>query len=61
MQAVWLVLLDADFMHAYIHGLELNFINDDPYLIFPQFFTDSADYPEKYVAFSHIYLLLIFA
>jgi hypothetical protein len=61
MQAVWLVLLDADFIHAYIHGLELNFIDDDPYLFFPRFFTDSADYPEKYVAFFRIYLLLIFA
>jgi hypothetical protein len=48
MQAVWLIILDDEFMHAYIHGIELDFIDDDPYVFFPRFFTDSNDYPEKY-------------
>ena len=48
MQEVWLILMDDDFMHAYIHGLELNFIEDDLYVFFPRFLTDSKDYPEKY-------------
>ncbi len=47
-QAVWLILMDEDFMHAYIHGIELSFVEDDPYLYFPRFLTDSKDYPEKY-------------
>ena len=48
MQEVWLILMDDDFMNAYIHGLELDFIEDDLYVFFPQFLTDSKDYPEKY-------------
>jgi hypothetical protein len=40
--------MDEDFMHAYIHGIELSFVEDDPYLYFPRFLTDSKDYPEKY-------------
>ena len=47
MQAVWLLLLDDDFMHAYMYGIELDFVEDDPYIFFPRFFTDSKDYPEK--------------
>ena len=49
MQGVWLNLMDDDFMHAYIHGIELNFVENDSYLYFPRFLTDSKDYPEKYV------------
>lgn len=44
--AVWLLLSDDDFMHAYIHGLELEFIEKN-YLFFFRFFTGSHDYPEK--------------
>lgn len=46
MQALWLILMDDDFMHAYIHGMELKFIGDNHF--FPRFLTDSKDYPEKY-------------
>jgi len=46
-QAVWLLLLDDDFMHAYVHGMEVPFMGDDSYIFFPQFLVDSADYPEK--------------
>ena len=46
MQEVWLILMDDDFMHAYIHGLELD--EDDAYTFFLRFLTDSNDYPEKY-------------
>lgn len=49
MQAVWLTILDDKFMHAYIHGIELDFIDNDPYIFLPRIFTDSNDYPEKYV------------
>ena len=47
MQAVWLLILDNEFMHAYIHGIELEFIDDDPYIFLPRFFTNSNDYLEK--------------
>jgi hypothetical protein len=43
--AVWLILMDEDFMHAYIHGIELD--EDDLYVFFPRCLTDSNDYPEK--------------
>jgi hypothetical protein len=45
MQEVWLILMDDNFMHAYMHGIELD--NDDQYLFFPRILTDSNDYPEK--------------
>jgi hypothetical protein len=45
MQEVWLILMDDDFMHAYMHGLELD--EDDEYVFFIRFLTDSNDYPEK--------------
>ncbi|KAF9521934.1 hypothetical protein CPB83DRAFT_872126 [Crepidotus variabilis] len=47
MQAVWLLLLDNEFMHAYLHGIEIDFDEDNQCLFFPRFLTDSADYPEK--------------
>ena len=34
--------MDDEFMHMYLHGLEL-----DRYLFFPRFPTHGADYPEK--------------
>lgn len=45
MQEVWLILMDDDFMHAYMHGIELD--GDEVYLFFPRNLTDSNDYPEK--------------
>ena len=45
MQEVWLILMDNDFMHAYMHGLELD--DNDEYVFFLCFLTDSNDYPEK--------------
>ena len=47
MREVWLILLDDDFMHAYIHGVELESVEGDPYLWFPRFLSKSLDYPEK--------------
>jgi len=59
MQEVWLILMDDDFMHAYIHELELDFIEDNLYVFFPRFLTDSKDYLEKYDFISLIRLVLI--
>ncbi|TFK38281.1 hypothetical protein BDQ12DRAFT_698836 [Crucibulum laeve] len=46
-QAVWLILLDDDFMDAYIHGFIIKCCDEILHRFFPQFFTYSADYPEK--------------
>ncbi|ETW82716.1 hypothetical protein HETIRDRAFT_54372 [Heterobasidion irregulare TC 32-1] len=47
MHAIWLLLLDADFMEAYEHGMLINCGDGIVRRIFPRFFTYSADYPEK--------------
>lgn len=47
MQAVWLLLLDAEFMHAYEHGLLVQCGDGVQRRVFPRFFAYSADYPER--------------
>jgi hypothetical protein len=51
MQAIWLILLDKDFMHAYQFGIIMEFADGIMRRVFPRFFTYSADYPEKSVCF----------
>ena len=48
-QAVWMLLLDDEFMHAYIHGFLFQLADGILRVLFPRFMTYSADYPEKYV------------
>jgi hypothetical protein len=47
MQQIWLLLLDDDFMKAYVHGILINCGDGVKHRIFPRFFTYAADYPEK--------------
>lgn len=47
MHAVWRLLLDDDFMEAYTNGIVIRFHDGIERLVFPRFFTYSADYPEK--------------
>lgn len=47
MHAIWLLLLDPEFMRAYVHGIVINCVDGIVRRIFPRFFTYSADYPEK--------------
>jgi hypothetical protein len=49
-QAVWRLLLNPDFIHAYLHGFEILCYDGIIRLFFIRFFTYSADYPEKYAA-----------
>jgi hypothetical protein len=49
MQAIWLLLMDDDFMHAYEFGIVIECLDGIRRRIFPRFFTYSADYPEKYI------------
>ncbi|KAL6308598.1 hypothetical protein BKA93DRAFT_822327 [Sparassis latifolia] len=47
MQQIWLLLLDPEFMHAYVHGIIILCGDGIKRRLFPRFFTYSADYPEK--------------
>jgi hypothetical protein len=45
--AIWMLLMDDEFMHAYIHGLVFCLVDGILRVFFPRFLTYSADYPEK--------------
>jgi hypothetical protein len=47
-QAIWFLLLDKEFLQAYEHGMVVLCADGVSRLVFPRFFTYSADYPEKY-------------
>jgi hypothetical protein len=47
MHAIWDLLLDEEFMHAYEHGNIICCSDGVTQRIFPRFFSYSADYPEK--------------
>ncbi|KAJ8691002.1 hypothetical protein PTI98_010618 [Pleurotus ostreatus] len=47
MHAVWRLLLTAEFIHAYVHGIVIKCFDGVSRLLFPRFFTYGADYPEK--------------
>jgi hypothetical protein len=45
--AVWILLMDDEFMHAYIHGIVFQLVDGIRRIFFLRFLTYSADYPEK--------------
>ena len=45
----WKVLLDDEFVNAYEHGIIITCCNGIKWHFYPQIFTYSADYPEKWV------------
>ncbi|TBU36386.1 hypothetical protein BD309DRAFT_1072014 [Dichomitus squalens] len=47
MQKIWLHLLDAEFMHAFEHGILIKCGDGIVRRIFPRIFLYAADYPEK--------------
>jgi hypothetical protein len=51
MHAIWELLLNPDFMHAYEHGIVICCADGITRRVYPRFFTYSADYPEKYAYF----------
>ena len=51
MHAVWLTLLDDEFIDAYVNGILIEFIDGVTHRVFPHILTYSADYPEKCVLF----------
>ncbi len=46
-QGAWEVLLDAEFVHAYEHGMVIDCIDGVRRRVYPRIFSYSADYPEK--------------
>ncbi|THU99539.1 hypothetical protein K435DRAFT_794881 [Dendrothele bispora CBS 962.96] len=46
-QAIWSLILDPEFMHAYEHGILVKCGDGIVRRLFPRFFTYSADYPEN--------------
>ena len=47
--AQWTELLDNEFINVYEHGFVLRCADGIERQLFPQIFTYSTDYPEKYV------------
>ncbi|KAI0070884.1 hypothetical protein K474DRAFT_1687288 [Panus rudis PR-1116 ss-1] len=47
MHAVWSLLLDEEFLHAYKHGIVILCADGVLQRVYPRIFTYSADYPEK--------------
>lgn len=50
MHAIWALLLDEEFLHAYVHGIVITCADGITRRVYPRIFTYSADYPEKSVA-----------
>ncbi|KAK7452087.1 hypothetical protein VKT23_012192 [Stygiomarasmius scandens] len=48
MQAVWMLLLDDELLDAYVHGLLLICTDTVLRRLYPRFFSQSADYLERY-------------
>lgn len=44
---VWKLLLTADFLEAYVHGIVVEGPDGILRRLYPRLFTYSADYPEK--------------
>ena len=47
MQAIWLFLLDSEFLNAYENVMVIKFSNGIFCRVFLRLFTYAADYPEK--------------
>jgi len=52
--AVWKVLLDDAFLHAYKYGIVIKCHDGVERRVYPRIFTYAADYPEKYVFSANI-------
>ena len=50
-QEQWKVILDNEFMEAYLHVIVIKCVDGMTLRFYPQIFVYIADYPEKYVTF----------
>jgi hypothetical protein len=55
--ALWNVLLDDAFLHAYEHGIVIAWMDGIERRFYPRILTYSADYPEKYVGPKHLHVV----
>jgi Plavaka transposase len=60
MHAVWRLLLDDDFLHAYTYGIVICCADGVERRVYPRIFTYSADYPEKYVILVTSFKVVVF-
>ena len=58
MHGVWQFLLDDDFLHTYKYGIVMHCYDGIEWHIYPQIFTYSVDYLEKWVWFSFMFVSL---
>jgi hypothetical protein len=58
MHAIWLQLLDDDFVDAYANGILIECADGTVRRFFPRLFTYSADYPEKYELFYYFQVVI---
>ncbi|KAJ7469129.1 hypothetical protein FB451DRAFT_1038834, partial [Mycena latifolia] len=58
MHAIWRLLLDNEFLHAYEHGIVIECEDGIFRRFYPRIFTYSADYPEKLIFTPSIRLVL---
>lgn len=47
MHAIWDLLLDSEFIQAYVHGIIIRCADGVERRVYPRIFTYAADYPEK--------------
>lgn len=52
MHSIWRLILDDEFVDAYVNGVVITCSDGIQQRVFPRFFTYSADYPEKCVMIS---------
>jgi hypothetical protein len=50
-QEQWKVILDNEFMEAYLHGIVIKCVDGVTRRFYPRFLIYIADYPEKSVSF----------
>jgi hypothetical protein len=55
--AQWAVILDDEFLEAYVHGIVIDCCDGIRRRFYPRIFTYSADYREKYVSSSNTCIL----
>jgi hypothetical protein len=51
LHAQWTIILDAEFIEAYKHGIVVECCDGIMRRFYPRILTYSADYPEKWVVF----------
>jgi hypothetical protein len=54
LHAQWKIMLDDEFIHAWVHGIPITCCDGVMRRFYPRIFTHSGDYPEKCVCLHHV-------